>query len=56
MPLEKVLYAGYCSSIYRGGKPTLYKFTIMSIKVLYTLFTNGIRAIAYFLSPRLCGL
>jgi hypothetical protein len=54
--LEKVFYAGHCSSIYMGGEPPLYIFTIISIKVLYTLFTNGIRAIAYFLCPRLYGL
>lgn len=54
--LEKVLYAGHCSSIYRGDESPLYRCTIMPIKVLYTLFTNGIRAIAYFLCPRLCGL
>jgi hypothetical protein len=54
-PSKKLLYAGHCSSIYRGDESHLYRFTIMSIKVLNTLFTNDTRAITYFLCLRLCG-
>jgi hypothetical protein len=51
MPLENVLYAGHYSSTYMGDESPLYRFTIMPIEVLYTLLTNDIRAIAYFLYP-----
>jgi hypothetical protein len=54
--LKKLLYAGHCLSIYRGDELPLYTFIIMSIKVLHTLLTNSIRAVAYFLCLRLCGL
>jgi hypothetical protein len=30
--LKNVLYAGYYSSIYRGGELTLYIFTVIPIK------------------------
>jgi hypothetical protein len=55
MALEKVAYVGHRSSIYRDDEPPLYRITIMSIKVLHSLFTNDIRTLTYFLHPRLCG-
>jgi hypothetical protein len=48
-PIEKVSYAGHCSPIYREDEPPSYKITIMALKVLHTLFTNGVRATMYFL-------
>jgi hypothetical protein len=54
MALQKVSYVGNCSLIYREDEPPSYKITIMPLKVLHTLFTNDIRAIVYFLHPRLC--
>jgi hypothetical protein len=33
----------------------LYKITTMPFRVLHTLFINNIRAITYFLHPRLRG-
>jgi hypothetical protein len=47
--LKKVLYAEHCSPIYREDELPLYKITIMLLKVLYTLFTNDIRVVLYFL-------
>jgi hypothetical protein len=49
MTLEKVLYAGHCSPIYREDGLPLYKITIMSLEVLHTLFTDDMRATMYFL-------
>jgi hypothetical protein len=46
--LEKELYAGHCSSIYREDEPPLYKITITPLKALLSLFTNAIGILPYF--------
>jgi hypothetical protein len=38
MTLNKVLYAGHYSSIYREDEPTLYIITITPIKVSHTVY------------------
>jgi hypothetical protein len=48
MVLPKVSYAGQCSPVHRKDELPSYKITIMSFKVLHTLFTNDIKAIMYF--------
>jgi hypothetical protein len=50
--LDHPLYAGYCLSIYREDEPTLYRVTIMPIRVLICCLQNGIRIISYI--SRLC--
>jgi hypothetical protein len=42
MALEKVLYTGHCSSIYRKDEPPLYRIKIIPTKALHVLFLNDI--------------
>jgi hypothetical protein len=46
--LEKILYIGHYSSIYREDEPPLYKITTMALKALQSLFTNHVRILLSF--------